>query len=95
MINNSDIQEVILRIRKMEKCFDMLLSAHENHIDPLHHKNLLAALTAYYENGEWLCDYALDEKGLLPKDLKRGVLSQDAVYDFLSEIHEQENPFPL
>ena len=33
----------------------------------------------------WLFS-AVDEKGLLPKDLKRGVLSQDAVYDFLSSL---------
>lgn len=86
MINDPHLQESILRIRKMEKCFDMLLAARKNPIDPVHEKTLLAALKKYYEGGLWLCDYTFDEKGLLPKDLKRGVLSQDAVYDFLSEI---------
>ncbi len=28
---------------------------------------------------------ALDELGLLPEDLKRGVLSQDGLYDLLDE----------
>ena len=43
-------------------------------------------LLAYYEGGQWLADYQLDEKGMLPKNLKRGVLSQDGVYNFLTDI---------
>ena len=35
-------------------------------------------------------DYELDESGLLPKELKRGVLSEDAVYDLLEEAEELE-----
>ena len=30
-------------------------------------------------------DYEADEAGELPKDLKRGVLSEDAVYDLITE----------
>lgn len=43
------------------------------------------ALSDYYENGCWRQDYEADEAGLLPEDLKRGVLSQDALYDLLAE----------
>ncbi|MBQ1508327.1 MAG: GNAT family N-acetyltransferase [Erysipelotrichaceae bacterium] len=43
-------------------------------------------LDAYYSGKLWKKDYADDEKGLLPKDLKRGVLSEDGVYDLLEEI---------
>ena len=46
----------------------------------------LKALTEYYESGMWLSDFEADERGELPKDLKRGVLSEDAVYDLLSDI---------
>lgn len=42
-------------------------------------------LNDYYTSREWLHDYELDEQGLLPPGLKRGVLSQDAVYDLLEE----------
>ena len=42
-------------------------------------------LCAYYDSALWLRDYEDDEAGKLPPDLKRGVLSQDAVYDLLSE----------
>ena len=44
----------------------------------------LAILDEYYTSGEWREDYEADEAGLLPKDMKRGVLSQDGVYDLLS-----------
>ena len=40
---------------------------------------------AYYTSGEWRDDYEADERGELPPDMKRGVLSQDALYDLLEE----------
>lgn len=43
----------------------------------------LRLLEAYYTSGQWREDYEADEQGLLPEDLKRGVLSQDALYDLL------------
>jgi hypothetical protein len=33
-------------------------------------------------------DYEDDEAGKLPEDLKRGVLSEDAVYNLLTDHHE-------
>ena len=45
-------------------------------------------LQCYYENGGWLDDFKSDEAGLLPKDLKRGVLSEDELYTFLEENDE-------
>jgi hypothetical protein len=48
-------------------------------------------LISYYENGEWLRDYEMDECSLLPKDLKRGILAQDAVYDFLEQIRRAKS----
>jgi len=30
----------------------------------------------------------LDEQGLLPENLKRGVLSEDGVYNFITDISE-------
>lgn len=45
----------------------------------------LRALEDYYESPLWLADLDADRQGLLPADLPRGVLSQDAVYDLLEE----------
>ena len=42
-------------------------------------------LAAYYEDDDWREDFEADEAGKLPRDLKRGVLSEDGIYDVLSE----------
>ncbi len=46
----------------------------------------LAALERYYTSPEWKADYDADEAGLLPVDLKRGVLSQDGIDDLLERV---------
>ena len=47
----------------------------------------IAALDAYYRR-EWRSDFEADEAGKLPADLKRGVLSEDGLYDLLEENAE-------
>lgn len=80
----------IERIMHMEKCFDELLEAQKLGIESIFTNNRLKkrydTVKEYYENGLWLQDYEADEHGELPADLKRGVLSQDSLYDLLSEI---------
>lgn len=88
------IIEAIERIEKMEALFDELLEAFEERgdeilFDDLLNKNL-SVLTEYYEGGEWMSDYELDEQGLLPNDLKRGILSEDGFYNFLFELEESK-----
>lgn len=90
------IQEAINRIRRMEACFDRLQSIADEDAETLREdavsREMLQTLTQYYESGQWLQDYELDEKGLLPQDMKRGILAQDAVYDFLDRINrDNEN----
>ena len=43
----------------------------------------IMALKVYYGSQEWRDDFACDTAGLLPPDLRRGVLSEDEVYDLL------------
>lgn len=45
----------------------------------------IAELEAYYTSPQWRKDFEADEAGKLPKDLKRGVLSEDGIYDLLSD----------
>jgi hypothetical protein len=45
-------------------------------------------LEEYYEGPLWKEDFFLDEQGKLPFDLKRGVLSEDAIYDLLDRVKE-------
>lgn len=42
-------------------------------------------LEAYYGSEEWKKDFTDDEQGRLPNDLKRGVLSEDAIWNLLEE----------
>ena len=48
----------------------------------------LKVLNDYYGSDEWKQDFADDEAGLLPNDLKRGVLSEDAIWNVLSDSKE-------
>lgn len=48
----------------------------------------IKALDAYYGSSKWKQDYADDEAGLLPADLKRGVLSEDGIWNLLSDARE-------
>ena len=73
-----NLEEAIRRIQRMEEIFDAL-QADSDHPS-------LGELVRYYEGGQWLRDYELDEQGLLPRDLKRGVLSQDGVYNLLDQL---------
>lgn len=49
---------------------------------------LVRELDDYYGSDDWRQDYADDEAGKLPADLKRGVLSEDGVYDALTDNRE-------
>lgn len=48
----------------------------------------LAELEKYYTSPEWRADYGADEAGLLPADLKRGVLSQDGIDGLLERARQ-------
>lgn len=48
-------------------------------------RDALRELEAYYGSEEWKQDFADDEAGRLPKEMKRGVLSEDAVWNLLEE----------
>ena len=49
----------------------------------------LRALSDYYESPLWREDFEADEAGLLPADLKRGVLSEDGIYNMLEAFRQE------
>jgi exonuclease V gamma subunit len=51
----------------------------------------LQALTTYYSSKQWRQDFDDDSAGKIPKDLKRGVLSEDAVYNLLADVTRLED----
>ena len=84
--------EQIERIRRMEQLFDLAKEAMEEPMMSLDTyekaQKAIAVLSEYYGSKEWKQDYADDEAGLLPKDLKRGVLSEDGIWNLLSDWRE-------
>lgn len=84
----------VQRIARMEEYFNTLCKAVEKDAESVKRDTALRSvfeeLTAYYENGQWLADYEADEQGMLPSGLRRGVLSQDGLYNLLSEIADNE-----
>ena len=45
-------------------------------------------LEEYYASQQWKDDFSADENGEFPDNLKRGVLSEDGIYDMLERNGE-------
>ena len=71
-------------LEKSKKAFDKMAKALTEYENA---QGDFKKLCDYYQS-KWMEDYEADEQGLLPKDLKRGVLSEDAVYDLMTENHD-------
>ena len=78
------------RIKRMEQCFDKALAAmKDGSADSLKAiEEDVAELSKYYGSDLWKQDFAADEAGQLPPDLKRGVLSEDGIWNLLTEYGE-------
>lgn len=85
-------KEQLRRIRKMERHLARAASALKRLSSALDKyeeaKADIAALASYYGSDEWKQDFAADEAGRLPKNLKRGVLSEDGIWNLL-EAHRE------
>ena len=68
---------------KLSRCADTLARLRQAIEDYRACREDLDELSAYYASPVWRQDYADDEAGRLPKDLKRGVLSEDGIYHTL------------
>ena len=88
---NEDKQQ-IARIRKMERRLDRALAAVKRLSAALDKyeavQDDIAALDQYYGSGEWRKDFEDDEAGRLPEGLKRGVLSEDGIWNLLTDCKE-------
>ena len=70
--------------QRFERALSELKNRREAAVESLSLQEDIAALEEYYGSNEWKQDFADDEAGKLPQNLRRGVLSEDAVYDFLA-----------
>ena len=80
----------IERIKRMEQRFNNALAAFkdESAASLKAVKEDVAELSKYYGSELWKQDFAADEAGNLPPDLKRGVLSEDGIWNLLSDYRE-------
>ncbi len=89
---NTNNKEQLQRIRQMERHLARAASALKRLSSALDKyeeaKTDIAALASYYGSDDWKQDFAADEAGLLPKDLKRGVLSEDGIWNLLEDNKE-------
>ena len=76
------IKEMERRLDDAKAALDALAAALDGYEEAL---PWLRELEDYYGSGDWLRDFEADEAGLLPAGLKRGVLSEDALYDLLTD----------
>ena len=80
----------IERIKWMEQRFNNALAAikDESAASLKAIKEDVAELSKYCGSELWKLDYAADEAGKLPPDLKRGVLSEDGIWNLLSDFRD-------
>ena len=80
----------IERIKWMEQRFNnALVAIMDGSADSLKAiKEEVAELSKYYGSELWKQDFAADEAGKLPPDLKRGVLSEDGIWNLLSDYRD-------
>ena len=88
------MNNIIDRITKMEDILDELTTVVEKSdkvmnelIDSLKNLN---TLKKYYES-QYMKDVMADKRNEIPQDLKRGVLSKDAVHMLLTDLFELSN----
>ena len=85
-------QKQIQRIQEMEACLDRAAAAITDFDRALEDfegvQKDYQRLSDYYGSDLWMKDYEADEKGKLPPALKRGVLSEDTVYDLILQYRD-------
>ncbi len=90
--DQKSINKVPKHLAQMETILSMAtikLDALEAQIEELRdYQTEIAKLEEYYTSEQWKEDLALDEAGKLPADLKRGVLSEDGIYNLLERNKE-------
>ena len=82
----------IERIKWMEQRFNKVLATIKDGsaVSLRTIKEDVAELSKYYGSELWKQDFAADEAGNLPSDLKRGVLSEDGIWNLLSNCREMK-----
>lgn len=76
--NSSRLKKAEEAIKEAEIGVDMLLNAWED----------ICVLNEYMDSGQWKEDFEADERGEISKDIDRGVLSEDSLYNTLDRLQD-------
>ncbi len=83
-------EDLLSRVREMEERYDRLTRVITSLEDALaayaRVRPDLEALQEYLDSGQWKADFEADEAGEIPAGVKRGVLSEDGLYDLLEQV---------
>ena len=77
------LQEMEDRYNRVRKAVDAMYDALENYMQV---QEDIYILDRYDESGQWLRDFEADERGEIPASVPRGILSEDALYNLLTDI---------
>lgn len=87
--DKKDIDENILRITSMEEKSDefekSIIQLKKAFIEYNHKRSEFEKVIEYYHSKQYIEDLELDDKKIIPQNLKRGVLSQDYIYNLIYE----------
>lgn len=90
--NSTSLMEQIERIKSMERRLEQVDAAIKRINDALDDyataQQSLRELRDYLGSEQWRQDFADDEAGNLPADLKRGVLSEDGIWNALDDSRQ-------
>ncbi|MBR6113659.1 MAG: DUF4298 domain-containing protein [Oscillospiraceae bacterium] len=85
------------QLRRIERCEAFLTLAQRaldlpegSPQDPAAVREAVSALRDYYESDDWKQDFLDDEAGILPGSLRRGVLSEDGIYNVLEAFEDRD-----
>jgi len=76
--NSELLQSVEEALTQAEKGVEKLLEQWES----------ICELNDYLDSGEWQADFEADERGEISKDVPRGVLSEDGLYNALERLQD-------
>ena len=93
---NATVEE---RVKAMELAFNRACGVNGTILEDLEpvEKNIgtMRELAKYMDSGLWKKDFEADEAGKLPEEIRRGVLSEDGLYNVLTEYREMLERFKV
>lgn len=85
-VKDEKAEQTLKRVVSMETIYDRVYQAVQAKQPYPEMREDVDSLMQYMDSGQWKADFEADERGELPKDLKRGVLSEDGLYNLLRSL---------